>query len=55
MTAITEFVDLDRHGRVAVLTVNHPPVNALNHGVRKGFKDGVLAADAWLQGARVLH
>src|SRR5215813_1070214 len=44
MTAITEFVDLDCHGRVAVLTVNHPPVNALNHGVRKGLQDGVMAA-----------
>src|SRR5262249_15899903 len=44
MTAITAFVDLDCHGRVAVLTVNHPPVNALNRGVRKGLKDGVIAA-----------
>src|SRR5690349_11542918 len=44
MTAITEFVDLDYHGRVAVLTVHHPPINALNHGVRKGLQDGVLAA-----------
>jgi 3-hydroxyacyl-CoA dehydrogenase len=46
MTAITEFVDLDRRGRIAVLTVNNPPVNALSHGVRKGLKDGVVAAGA---------
>jgi 3-hydroxyacyl-CoA dehydrogenase len=44
MTAITEFVDLDCHNRVAVLTVNHPPFNSLNHGVRKGLKEGVVAA-----------
>lgn len=46
MTAITEFVDLDRRGRVAVLTVNNPPVNALSHGVRMGLRDGVKAAAA---------
>ena len=44
MTAITEFVDLNCHGRVAVLTVNHPPLNSLNHGVRKGLQEGVVAA-----------
>ena len=44
MTAITEFVDLDRRGRVAVLTVNNPPVNALRHGVRQGLRDGVRQA-----------
>ena len=32
MTAITEVVHLDRRGRVAVLTVNNPPVNALGAG-----------------------
>jgi 3-hydroxyacyl-CoA dehydrogenase len=46
MTAITEFVDLDRRGRVAVLTVNNPPVNALSHGVRQGLRDGLKAAGA---------
>src|SRR5204863_9363904 len=35
MPAITQFVDLDRRGRVAVLTVNNPPVNALSHDVRQ--------------------
>ena len=46
MTAITEFVDLDRRGRIAVLTVNNPPVNALSHGVRLGLRDGLRQAGA---------
>jgi 3-hydroxyacyl-CoA dehydrogenase len=45
---ITESVDLDRRGRVAVLTVNNPPVNALSQHVRRGLHDGLkqAAADA---------
>jgi 3-hydroxyacyl-CoA dehydrogenase len=46
MTAITQSVDLDRRGRVAVLTVNNPPVNALSHHVRKGLHDGLRQAIA---------
>ena len=46
MTAITQFVDLDRKGRVAVLTVNNPPVNALSQGVRQGLHDGLKQAIA---------
>ncbi|MGH7319966.1 MAG: 3-hydroxyacyl-CoA dehydrogenase NAD-binding domain-containing protein [Candidatus Rokuibacteriota bacterium] len=46
MTAVTEFVDLDFRGRVAVLTVNNPPVNALSHGVRLGLRDGLRQAIA---------
>jgi 3-hydroxyacyl-CoA dehydrogenase len=46
MTAITEFVDLDRRGRIAVLIVNNPPVNALSHGVRLGLRDGLKQAVA---------
>jgi 3-hydroxyacyl-CoA dehydrogenase len=46
MTAITPFVDLERRGRIAVLTVNNPPVNALSHGVRLGLRDGITAAHA---------
>ena len=46
MTAITPSVDLDRRGRIAVLTVNNPPVNALSHGVRLGLRDGLKAAHA---------
>jgi len=46
MAAINELVDLDRRGRVAVLTVNNPPVNALSHGVRQGLRDGMRQAIA---------
>jgi 3-hydroxyacyl-CoA dehydrogenase len=46
MTAITPSVDLDRRGRVAVLTVNNPPVNALSQHVRQGLRDGLRAAAA---------
>ena len=46
MTAITKSVDLDRRGRVAVLTVNNPPVNALSQHVRQGLRDGVQQAIA---------
>ncbi|MBI3635141.1 MAG: enoyl-CoA hydratase/isomerase family protein [Candidatus Rokubacteria bacterium] len=48
MTAITQSVDFDRRGRVAVLTVNNPPVNALSQHVRQGLRDGIrqAAADA---------
>jgi 3-hydroxyacyl-CoA dehydrogenase len=46
MTKITESVDLDRRGRVAVLTVNNPPVNALSRHVRQGLHDGLKQAAA---------
>jgi 3-hydroxyacyl-CoA dehydrogenase len=46
MTAITRSVDLDRRGRVAVITVNNPPVNALSQHVRQGLRDGVTQAVA---------
>jgi len=46
MTAITSSVDLDRRGRVAVLTVNNPPVNALSQPVRQGLRDGIKQAIA---------
>src|SRR2546426_4956189 len=46
MTAITQSVDLDRRGRIAVLTVNNPPVNALSQHVRQGLYDGVTRATA---------
>jgi 3-hydroxyacyl-CoA dehydrogenase len=48
---ITESVDLDRRGRVAVLTVNNPPVNALSQHVRRGLHDGLeqAAADAGVE------
>jgi 3-hydroxyacyl-CoA dehydrogenase len=46
MTAITQSVDLDRRGRVAVLTVNNPPVNALSQHVRQGLHQGLKQAIA---------
>src|SRR5439155_1252780 len=46
MTAITPSVDLDRRGRIAVLTINNPPVNALSQHVRQGLRDGVTQAVA---------
>src|SRR5918996_3226175 len=44
MTAITHSVDLERRGRIAVLTVNNPPVNALSQHVRQGLREGVRQA-----------
>src|SRR5467141_297241 len=46
MTAISQSVDLDRRGRIAVLTVNNPPVNALSQHVRQGLRDGLKQAAA---------
>jgi len=46
MTKITESVDLDRRGPVAVLTVSNPPVNALSRHVRQGLHDGLKQASA---------
>ena len=46
MTAITKSVDLDRRGRVAVLTVDNPPVNALSQHVRQGLHEGLAQAIA---------
>src|SRR5580692_11254615 len=42
MTAINAVTDLSREGDVAVITLNHPPVNALNEAMR----DGLIAASA---------
>jgi 3-hydroxyacyl-CoA dehydrogenase len=46
MTATSKSVDLDRRGRVAVLTVDNPPVNALSQHVRQGLRDGIMQAVA---------
>src|SRR5437870_3504360 len=46
MAKITQSVDLAAHGRVAVLTVDNPPVNALSQHVRKGLHDGIKQAQA---------
>ncbi|HEV8639520.1 MAG TPA: 3-hydroxyacyl-CoA dehydrogenase NAD-binding domain-containing protein [Methylomirabilota bacterium] len=39
-------VDLDRRGRITVVTVNNPPVNALSYGVRLGLRDRMRQAAA---------
>src|SRR5262249_25118348 len=44
MTAMTEFVDLERRGRVAVITINNPPNHVLSHRVRQGLKEAVVVA-----------
>jgi 3-hydroxyacyl-CoA dehydrogenase len=44
MTDTGKPVQLDRRGRVAVLTVDNPPVNALSHAVRLGLHEGLRAA-----------
>jgi len=44
MTAITDVVDLEVRGRVALVTVDNPPVNALARGVRDGLFDAVTQA-----------
>ena len=33
------FVKMQRHGEIAVVTIDNPPVNALSHGVRTGLLD----------------
>ncbi len=51
MAKITQSVSLDSRGRVAVLTVDNPPVNALSQHVRQGLHEGLkqAAADAGVQ------
>jgi len=46
MAKITQSVDLAARGRVAVLTVDNPPVNALSQHVREGLHDGIKRATA---------
>jgi 3-hydroxyacyl-CoA dehydrogenase len=46
MAKITQSVDLTNRGRVAVLTVDNPPVNALSQHVRQGLRDGITRAQA---------
>jgi len=45
MTAITEMVDLERRGNVALLVIDNPPVNALSQGVRQGLVEGLAVAN----------
>jgi 3-hydroxyacyl-CoA dehydrogenase len=46
MAKLTQSVDLTPRGRVAVLTVDNPPVNALSQHVRQGLHDGIAQATA---------
>jgi 3-hydroxyacyl-CoA dehydrogenase len=46
MAKISQSVDFETRGRVAVLTVDNPPVNALSQHVRKGLHDGIKQATA---------
>jgi 3-hydroxyacyl-CoA dehydrogenase len=46
MEPITESVSYDRRGRVAVLWVDNPPVNALSQHVRQGLDEGIVRAAA---------
>jgi 3-hydroxyacyl-CoA dehydrogenase len=46
MAKLTQSVDLATRGRVAVLTVENPPVNALSQHVRQGLHDGIAQATA---------
>src|SRR5262245_4245430 len=46
MAKITQSFDVSTHGRVAVLTVDNPPVNALSQHVRQGLHDGIKQATA---------
>ncbi len=39
-------VTVTKHGRIAVATVDNPPVNALSHAVRSGLAAAVAQADA---------
>src|SRR5262245_55053764 len=41
--AMTDAVLRSIEGRIGILTVNNPPVNALAAGVRDGIKEGVEA------------
>ena len=45
MTAITDMVDLEKRGGVALLVIDNPPVNALSQGVRQGLVEGLAAAN----------
>ena len=39
-------VSTERHGDVAVIVIDYPPVNALSHGVRAGIAENLAAANA---------
>jgi len=51
---MTDLVTLAKHGAVAVITVDNPPVNALSPGVPEGIVDCVDAANADPQVAAIV-
>ncbi len=42
---MTDPVTLERHGDVALLVIDHPPVNAIAHPVRAALLNAIIAAD----------
>jgi len=44
MVKLTDVVDMEKQGEIAIIIINNPPVNALSIGVRKGLVDGMNAA-----------
>ena len=44
MTAITDVVDLEVRGKIALVTIDNPPVNALARGVRDGLFEALTQA-----------
>ena len=46
MTPLTDMVDYEVRGNVALIVIDNPPVNALSHGVRAGMVEGLAKAGA---------
>ncbi|MFS8038907.1 FAD-dependent oxidoreductase [Xanthobacter sp. AM11] len=46
MDAVTSPVRIARHGVVAVVAIDHPPVNALSRAVRQGLLDAMATLEA---------
>ncbi len=46
MTPLTDMVDYEVRGQVALIVIDNPPVNALSHGVRAGMVEGLARAEA---------
>ena len=46
MFTVSPLVHLARHGEIAVVTIENPPVNALSPGVAEGIRDCVVRAAA---------
>ena len=46
MTPLTDMVDYEVRGEVALIVIDNPPVNALSHGVRAGMVEGLARAAA---------